>query len=95
MSRKWIPAMGATAGPKLSGDQNSAPLLRGSLFSNSQRDGAGRSASRPGTERGMYFYRIEPNAWSHEAATRMMGAFELRVHPVHPMTQRHRQHASA
>jgi len=32
------------------------------------------------------------NDMFHEAATRMMGAFESRVHIVHPMTQRRRQH---
>jgi coenzyme Q-binding protein COQ10 len=32
------------------------------------------------------------NNMFHEAATRMMGAFESRVHLVHMMTQRHRQH---
>jgi hypothetical protein len=31
----------------------------------------------------------------HEAATRMMGAFESRAHLVHTMVQRHRQHPSS
>jgi coenzyme Q-binding protein COQ10 len=34
------------------------------------------------------------NSMFHEAATRMMGAFEARVHLVH-MMQRHRQHYSS
>jgi coenzyme Q-binding protein COQ10 len=34
------------------------------------------------------------NTMFHEAATRMMGAFESRVHLVHLMTQRHMQHPS-
>jgi coenzyme Q-binding protein COQ10 len=32
------------------------------------------------------------NSMFHEAATRMMGAFESRAHLVHLMTQRHQQH---
>ena len=32
------------------------------------------------------------NNMFHEAATRMMGAFESRAHLVHMMVQRHRQH---
>ena len=35
------------------------------------------------------------NNMFQEAATRMMGAFESRVHLVHLMTQRHRQHPSS
>jgi ribosome-associated toxin RatA of RatAB toxin-antitoxin module len=35
------------------------------------------------------------NNMFHEAATRMMGAFESRVHLVHLMTQRQRQHPSS
>jgi coenzyme Q-binding protein COQ10 len=35
------------------------------------------------------------NNMFHEAAKRMMGAFESRVHLVHMMTQRHRQHPSS
>ena len=35
------------------------------------------------------------NSMFHEAATRMMGAFESRVHLVHMMTQRHRQHPAS
>jgi coenzyme Q-binding protein COQ10 len=35
------------------------------------------------------------NSMFHEAATRMMSAFESRVHLVHMMAQRQRQHASA
>jgi len=32
------------------------------------------------------------NGMFHEAATRMMGAFESRAHMVHRMVQRHQQH---
>ena len=35
------------------------------------------------------------NNMFHEAATRMMGAFESRVHLIHLMTQRHTQHPSS
>jgi coenzyme Q-binding protein COQ10 len=35
------------------------------------------------------------NNMFHEAAIRMMGAFESRMHLVHLMTQRHRQHPSS
>ena len=35
------------------------------------------------------------NTMFHEASTRMMGAFELRVRLVHLMTQRQRQHPSS
>ncbi len=35
------------------------------------------------------------NNMFHEAATSMMGAFESRVHLVHLITQRHRQHPSS
>jgi coenzyme Q-binding protein COQ10 len=35
------------------------------------------------------------NSMFHEAATRMMGAFESRMHLVHVMMQRHRQHPSS
>jgi coenzyme Q-binding protein COQ10 len=35
------------------------------------------------------------NNMFHEAATRMMGSFESRVHLVHMMMQRHRQHPSS
>ena len=35
------------------------------------------------------------NNMFHEAATRMMGAFESRAHLVHTMVQRHRQHPSS
>ena len=35
------------------------------------------------------------NSMFHEAATRMMGAFELRAHLVHRMTQRQRSHPSS
>ena len=35
------------------------------------------------------------NTMFEEAATRMMGAFESRVHLVHRMTQRRRQHPSS
>ncbi len=35
------------------------------------------------------------NSMFHEAATRMMGAFESRVHRVHLMTQRHGRHPSS
>ena len=35
------------------------------------------------------------NNMFHEAATRMMGAFESRAHLVHRMTQRMRQHPSS
>lgn len=34
------------------------------------------------------------NSMFHEAATRMMGAFESRAHLVHRMLQRHQQHPS-
>jgi ribosome-associated toxin RatA of RatAB toxin-antitoxin module len=35
------------------------------------------------------------NSMFREAATRMMGAFESRVHLVHAMMQRHRPHPSS
>ncbi len=35
------------------------------------------------------------NSMFHEAATRMMGAFESRVHLVHRMAQRHSSHPSS
>jgi ribosome-associated toxin RatA of RatAB toxin-antitoxin module len=35
------------------------------------------------------------NNMFHEAATRMMGAFESRAHLVHIMMQRHRPHPSS
>jgi coenzyme Q-binding protein COQ10 len=35
------------------------------------------------------------NSMFHEAATRMMGAFESRVHLLHVVMQRHRPHSSS